>query len=138
MKINSKKLIAEGMKAQKLAYTPYSKFNVGAALLLKNGKIVHGANIENAAYGVTMCAERNAVYSAMCQGYKKEDIVAISITANCKPVASPCGACRQVLFELLNKGTPIYLSNHLGEVIETTPQKLLPLGFGKENLENAK
>jgi cytidine deaminase len=138
MKIDSKKLIKEGFKAQKLAYIPYSNFPVGAALLLKNGKIIHGANIENAAYGVTMCAERNAVYSAICQGYKKEDIVAISITANCKPVASPCGACRQVLFELLNKGTPIYLTNHLGESVETTPQKLLPIGFGKENLDNAK
>jgi cytidine deaminase len=138
MKIDSKKLIKEGFKAQKLAYIPYSNFAVGAALLLKSGKIIHGANIENAAYGVTMCAERNAVYSAICQGYKKEDIVAISITANSKPVASPCGACRQVLFELLNKGTPIYLSNHLGEIIETTPQKLLPIGFGMENLNNAK
>lgn len=138
MKINQKQLIKEGFKAQKLAYIPYSKFPVGAAVLLKNGKIIHGANIENAAYGVTMCAERNAVYSAMCQGYKKEDIVAVAITANCQPVASPCGACRQVLFELLKKGTPIYLSNHLGETITTNPQELLPLGFGKENLDNAK
>ena len=138
MKTKHPKLIAAAFKAQKLAYIPYSKFPVGAAVLLKNGKIIHGANIENAAYGVTMCAERNAVYSAMCQGYKKEDIVAVAITANCQPVASPCGACRQVLFELLKKGTPIYLSNHLGETITTNPQELLPLGFGKENLDNAK
>lgn len=138
MKINEKQLIKEGFKAQKLAYIPYSKFPVGAAVLLKNGKVIHGANIENAAYGVTMCAERNAVYSTMCQGYKKSDIVAVAITANTQPVASPCGACRQVLFELLNKNTTILLANHKGEIIKTTAAELLPLGFGKENLDNAK
>jgi cytidine deaminase len=137
MKTQHPKLIVSAFKAQKLAYIPYSNFAVGAAVLLKDGKIVQGANIENAAYPVTMCAERNAVYSAMCQGYKKDDIVALAITANCQPVASPCGACRQVLFELLNKGTPIYLSNHLGETITTTAELLLPLGFAKENLDNA-
>lgn len=127
-------LIKKAFEAQKLSYSPYSHFAVGAAVLTKDNKIILGANIENAAYGVTMCGERNAIYGAYCQGYHKDDIVALAITANCVPLASPCGACRQVISELVHQGTPIYLANDRGEVKETNPEELLPFAFTKESL----
>lgn len=128
------KLISAAFAAQDNAYVPYSKFKIGAAILLKDGRILKGANIENASYSLTMCGERNAVYRAYCEGYKKEDIVALAITSNCKPVATPCGACRQVLYELIPENTPIYLVNSYGDEIITTPKELLPCGFSKESL----
>ncbi|MDD2434318.1 MAG: cytidine deaminase [Bacilli bacterium] len=128
-------LIKTAIEAQKLAKAPYSKFKVGAAVLLKDGKIIKGANIENAAFGASMCGERNAIFGAYCQGYKKSDIVAIAITANCDPIASPCGTCRQVLFELCPLKTPVYLANNKGKVIETTVKELLPLGFSSESMK---
>ncbi len=127
-------LVKKAFEAQKLSYSPYSHFAVGAAVLTKDNKIILGANIENAAYGVAMCGERNAIYATYCQGYKKEDIAAIAITANCTPLASPCGACRQVISELVNPGTPIILANDKGDIKETTPEELLPFAFTKESL----
>ncbi len=129
------KLIKAALEAQKLAYVPYSHFKVGAAVLCKDGTIVKGANIENAAYGVTMCGERNAVFGTYCRGYCKDDIVAVAITADCEPIASPCGACRQVLSELLNPDTPIYLANNAGQRIVTSVAELLPFAFTKESMK---
>lgn len=131
--MDQNKLIDLAWKARENAYTPYSHFKVGACVALKDGTYVQGCNIENAAYGSTMCAERNAVYGAYCQGYKKEDIVALAIVADCHPLASPCGACRQVLSELLNLDIPIYLANK--QVIEThTIRELMPMVFIGESL----
>ena len=127
-------LMESALDAQKLSYSPYSKFKVGAAVLLKDGTILQGANIENAAYGLTMCGERNAVFRAYCTGYKKEDIVALSISSTCTPPASPCGSCRQVLAELIPFDTPIYLVNTHGDKIVTSPRELLPLAFTEESL----
>ena len=120
-------------KASENSYSPYSNFKVGACLLLKNGEYILGTNIENAAYGSTMCAERNAVYGAYCQGYRKDDIESVTIVCDCSPIASPCGACRQVLSELLNPNTPIILSN--GKQTYTyTIEELMPLAFIGESL----
>lgn len=121
-------LIALAFKATKNSYSPYSGFKVGACVALKNGKHVLGTNIENAAYGSTMCAERNAIYGAYCQGYRKEDISALVIVADCSPLISPCGACRQVLGELLDEQTPIILANKT-EYIKTNMAQLLPMMF---------
>ena len=128
------KLIKAAIDAQKLSYSPYSHFKVGAAILCKDGNIVQGANIENAAYGSAMCGERNAVFGAYCRGYHKNDLVALAITADCSPVVTPCGACRQVLSELCNPEMPVYLANNKGEVIITSIKELLPLAFNKESL----
>lgn len=132
--MDKKKLIAKAFDAQKFSYSPYSNFPVGAALLTKDGKIIQGSNIENASYGLTMCAERNAIFTAYSQGYKKEDIVAIAIVANSEELSSPCGACRQVMSELLLASTPVYLANRLEKEQETTPKELLPFAFSKEHL----
>jgi cytidine deaminase len=121
--------IQEALNARNRAYVPYSHFKVGAAIELKNGKIIHGANIENASFGLTCCAERNALFSLISQGYQKEDIVSITIIANDHGPVSPCGACRQVMHELMPKNTKVYLANTKGEIKETSTDELLPYGF---------
>lgn len=126
-------IIDIAFEATKHAYIPYSKFAVGSCVLLKDGKQIIGCNIENAAYGSTMCAERNAVYATYCQGYTKEDIIAIAIVADCEPLASPCGACRQVLAELLLPKTPIILANRQRYEI-TDIETLLPMAFTGDSL----
>jgi cytidine deaminase len=123
------KQIDEAIKAREKAYVPYSKFKVGAAIELKDGTYIHGANIENASFGLTNCAERSALYSLYSQGYQKEDIKSMTIIANDHGPVSPCGACRQVMHELLPKGTKIILANTQGKTLETTPDELLPYAF---------
>ena len=121
-------LVNEAFRASQNAYAPYSKFYVGACVLVEDGTLIYGANIENAAYGSSMCAERNAIYQVYCRGYHKEDIKALAIVADCKPLISPCGACRQVLAELLNKDTPIILG--CKDYFKVTPiEELLPHAF---------
>lgn len=93
-----KSLYKKASTAKKNAYSPYSQFNVGAAILLTDGKIITGCNIENASYGLTMCAERTAIFSTISKGYRKGDIVAIAVSASSNNF-SPCGACRQVISE---------------------------------------
>lgn len=123
------KNIDQALIARSKAYTPYSNFKVGAAIELKNGLFIHGANIENASFGLSNCAERSALFSLYSQGYKKEDIVSITIIANDHGPVSPCGACRQVMHELLPKNTKIILANTKGDQLETTPDDLLPYAF---------
>ncbi|MBO6046837.1 MAG: cytidine deaminase [Erysipelotrichaceae bacterium] len=127
------RLIKEAYEAQKKAYIPYSHFAVGACILTKDGHYIHGCNIENAAYGSTMCAERNAVYHAYCVGYQKEDIEALAIVGDGPVMISPCGACRQVLSELLLPDTPIILASRTDYNV-TTIKELLPLSFTKESM----
>ncbi|MDO4519154.1 MAG: cytidine deaminase [Eubacteriales bacterium] len=132
--MNEKKLIEKAFEAMEYAYVPYSHFRVGACVLTSDGNYLPGANIENAAYGSTMCAERNAVFGAYCRGYRKNEIQALAIVCEGKRPAAPCGSCRQVLSELLDPKTPIYLSN--GEItIEKTIAELLPMSFGEEDLK---
>ena len=131
--MNKEKLVELAFAARENAYAPYSHFAVGACVELKDGHYVQGCNIENAAYGSTMCAERNAIYGAYCQGYRKDDIVALAIVAECSPLISPCGACRQVISELVGLDVPIYLASN--EIIEThTIRELLPMLFIGESL----
>lgn len=133
--MNKELLITKSIEATKLSYSPYSNFKVGAAILMKDGNIVMGANIENASYGLTMCAERNTVFKAMLDGYKKEDMVAMALCADADEVPYPCGACRQVLSELFPLDTPIYVHNTRGKILETNVKELLPYIFNKENLD---
>lgn len=132
--IDEEKLMNEAIRAREKSYSPYSEFAVGAALLCKDGRIYHGANIENASYSLCMCAERNAVYHALCDGRKKEDFIALAVVADTIRPVSPCGACRQVLSELLPEGAPIYLGNLDGDIEETTVEDLLPGAFTKDDL----
>ncbi len=123
------KKIEQAMLARSRAYVPYSHFKVGAAIELKDGTFIHGANVENASFGLTNCAERSALFSLISQGYDTQDIVSMTIIANDHGPVSPCGACRQVMHELLPKGTPIVLANTQGMIQETNPDELLPFGF---------
>ena len=130
-----KELIKKAVEARKLSYSPYSHFAVGAALLCKDGSVFVGANIENSSYPLCMCAERNAIYNAYLNGKKKEDFVALALSADTDEPCSPCGACRQVLSELFPKDAPIYMSNLKGDVKETNIEELLPFAFSEEDLK---
>ena len=112
--MDQNKLIDLAWKARENAYVPYSHFKVGACIALKDGTFVQGCNIENAAYGSTMCAE-------------------LAIVADCSPIASPCGACRQVLSELVDLEMPIFLANK-EKVEKHTIGELLPMVFIGESL----
>lgn len=129
-----KDLLKQAEQARKLSYSPYSRFKVGAALLCKDGKVFLGANIENSSYPLCMCAERNALYHAMMNGYTKNDFCALAIVADTPAVCSPCGACRQVISELFPKDGVIVLANLKGAYQETNIEALLPLAFSGEDL----
>lgn len=131
--MKKEELMDYARKAQQNAYAPYSNFYVGAALLLKDGNVILGSNVENASYGLTNCAERSAMFSALSQGYKKEDFVDLAIFSSCNPPASPCGACRQVMVELLNADSKVYFGNEQG-IIESSVKELVPFAFDKESL----
>jgi cytidine deaminase len=116
-------------KASKKAYAPYSKFHVGAALLTDRGEIITGCNVENASYGLTICAERNAIFAAVARGIRK--FKAVAIVASGKQMPFPCGACRQVLVEFCGKDTPVYIApvRKLSQYDESTLGDLLPRSF---------
>ena len=117
------------MKVRKQAYAPYSNYPVGAALLMEDGSIITGANVENASFGLTMCAERTAVTTAITAGYRK--IVAVAVATD--NAGSPCGACRQVLTEFAGD-VPVYLVDAAGNGRDTTLYTLLPDHFGPQHL----
>ena len=114
------------------AYVPYSKFPVAALLIDNNGKKYKGVNVENASYGLTLCAERNTITTAVTGGMKK--IKLLVITGNTPEPISPCGACRQVIREFSDKDTVIILANKDGKYESTSLEKLLPYSFGPEDL----
>ncbi|MEH7247430.1 cytidine deaminase [Neobacillus niacini] len=127
-------LIEEAKKARDKAYVPYSNFKVGAALLTVDGKVIHGCNIENAAYSVANCAERTALFKAYADGdtqYK-----ALVVVGDTKRPITPCGACRQVISELCNKDMKVILTNLNGEIKEMTVEELLPGAFSPEDLQD--
>ena len=124
----------EVREAQSRAYVPYSKFKGGAFLKTKDGQSFYGANVENAAYPMTICAERSSLVSAISQGYRPGDFESITITVDADEPSSPCGACRQVLKELCDDDMPVYMTNQTGKVIESTVEQLLPLGFSGKDL----
>ena len=130
-------LIEEAFAARKMAYTPYSHFQVGAALLTEKGGIYRGCNIENAAYTPTNCAERTAFFKAVSEGVKEFD--AICIVGRKEGIlteyAAPCGVCRQVMMEFCNPETfQIILAVDKEHYDIYTLKELLPLGFGPTNL----
>lgn len=125
--------ILEAKKAYDNSYSPYSKFAVGAAIKLKNGTYIHGANIENGSFGLSNCAERSALFAAYSMGYNKDDFESMTVIANSNNPISPCGACRQVMSELLNKDTMITLTNLNGVEKHVTIVDLLPYAFDLEN-----
>ncbi len=130
-----KKLLEEAIyfakRARDNAYAPYSNFKVGAAVVTKSGKIFTGCNIENASYGLTMCAERVAIFKAVSEG--ERDISSIVVVTDTNPPAAPCGACRQVIREF-GKEIEVIMTNLKGDIIIKSLSELLPLDFGPEDL----
>ncbi|MBU1097120.1 MAG: cytidine deaminase [Bacteroidetes bacterium] len=127
-----KLLIEEAEKAKTKAYAPYSNFRVGAALLTEDGKIYTGGNIENASYGLTMCAERTAVYKAVLEGEKK--FRAVAITSDSHDYISPCGACRQVLAELCGLDIDVIMLKNINDFKLVKLKELLPYSFTRDSL----
>lgn len=123
-------LVQAAHKAQQAAYAPYSKYRVGAALRTRSGKVYLGANIENAAYPDSICAERVAIFTAIMQGEREFDSIAV-VT---RDGGSPCGSCRQVLAEFALHAT-VLLADQSGQILqESTVDKLLPGAFLPSNL----
>jgi cytidine deaminase len=118
-------LFAEAVKAADSAYVVYSKFRVGAALLCEDGSIVTGCNVENRSYGLTICAERNAVFAAVALGKRRFTALAVSTPDSVEPVG-PCGACRQVLSEFMSPETPVRFAGSGPKQVDTTIGELLP------------
>ncbi len=132
-------LIKEALEARKMAYTPYSHFQVGAALLTTDGKIYRGCNIENAAYTPTNCAERTAFFKAVSEG--KREFTAIAIVGGAEDATefdwcAPCGVCRQVMEEFCDESTfEIVLARSVDVYEIYTLKELFPKGFGPKNLK---
>ena len=133
------RLIEEALEARKMAYTPYSHFQVGAALLTTDGKIYRGCNIENAAYTPTNCAERTAFFKAVSEG--KREFTAIAIVGGAEDATefdwcAPCGVCRQVMEEFCDEEAfEIVLARSVDEYEIYTLKELFPKGFGPKNLK---
>ncbi len=123
------RLLAEARTAQLSAYAPYSNFSVGAAVLTADGSIYHGCNVENASFGLTVCAERVAVFSAVADGCM--DIVAVAVVTSAPRLCKPCGACRQVLIEFSHTENPIMVlsATVAGESAVESINELLPDNF---------
>lgn len=124
------KLFEAAFAAQQRAHAPYSNFPVGAAVLTEDGRIHAGANIENSSYGLTVCAERNAIGRAVGEGAKK--VLAVAVVANTKKPCPPCGMCRQVLAEFAGPDTPVKSRTPGGAEEQYPLRELLPHAFTRD------
>ncbi|MCJ0931044.1 cytidine deaminase [Virgibacillus halodenitrificans] len=129
-----KQLIEKAIKIKECAYVPYSKFLVGAAVLTGSGRIYTGCNIENAAYPVSCCAERVAIFNAISNGEK--EFKEMAVVADTQRPVPPCGSCRQVMSEFFSSDMRIHLTNLENEVKTVTMEELLPFSFQPSDLHN--
>ncbi len=120
-------LFAAARAAQKNAYAPYSKFFVGSALMTGKGTIYSGCNVENASYGLTICAERNAIFQMIAAG--EREIKSLLVMGSSERFLPPCGSCRQVMAEFAEPDTTVYLCNQEGTFETATVGELLPRHF---------
>ena len=125
----------ELLKLQDNSYSPYSNFKVSCILVMNDGKKINGVNVENASYGATICAERNAITTAITQGYKKGDFKELYVMIDNDNLGTPCFMCRQVINEFFLENTKIICMNKSGEVKEYTVKELCPDPFGEEDLK---
>lgn len=126
--IDFEQLIQKALRAKEKAYAPYSNFHVGAAVLGKSGTIYTGCNIENAAYPVTNCAERTALFKAVSEGEK--EFLALAVVSDSENYVSPCGMCRQALAEFCGSDFQILMCRINGDYKIMTLEELLPESFG--------
>lgn len=134
-KLSDRDLVEEARRAGERAYAPYSRFRVGAALLAGDGRVFTGCNVENASFGLSICAERNAVARAVAAGCR--DFVAVAIAADADRPVSPCGACRQVLAEF-NPGMRVIMAGRKGPASVSRLDRLLPSAFGPRHMKRSK
>ncbi|MBM6619124.1 cytidine deaminase [Bacillus suaedaesalsae] len=127
--MNKELLMQSARQMKERAYVPYSKFPVGAAILLADGSVINGVNVENVSLGATNCAERTAIFTAVASGYKKGDFRAIAVAGDTKDFLPPCSICRQVLAEFCLPDMPVYLTNDKNDILELTLKELLPYAF---------
>jgi cytidine deaminase len=126
-----RELLRLARSARTRAHAPFSRFKVGAALRTSGGEIVTGCNIENASYGLTLCAERVAVFKAISEGLRRFD--AIAVVADSREPTAPCGPCRQILWEFCGD-IAIHMSDLRGNVVTKQASELLPLPFDRRSL----
>jgi cytidine deaminase len=130
-KLNKQALVRRAAEARKRAYAPYSHYKVGAAVLGRSGRVYTGCNVENASYGLAICAERNAIFKGVSEGEKEFLAIAV-VTSN---GGSPCGACRQVEYEFMRPDARVLLADaRLRDIQEFTIGELLPDGFAPSDL----
>lgn len=133
--MNKNILFSEAEKASENSYSPYSKFRVGAALLCEDGEIIRGSNIENRSFGLTNCAERSAIFTALSKG--KTEFKALAIFCpDADYAVSPCGACRQVISEFTESSFPIFFAGNDKNYIESTIGELFPFNALDELKDN--
>lgn len=135
--MDKKELVKEALAAREFAYTPYSKFNVGAALFCKNGRVFRGCNIESASYTPTNCAERTAFFKAVSEGEREFSAIAIvGGPAGAPPVdfCYPCGVCRQVMAEFCGRDFKVYIAKSESEIREYSLDEIIPFAFTQEDL----
>lgn len=120
------------------SYSPYSKFRVSSIVVLKNGINYEGVNIENSSYGATVCAERVAIFKAVCDGYRKGDFKEIYIMCDSPKVSSSCFICRQVICEFFEEDAEIIFVSNLGEEKRYKVSEVCPYPFDNDDLEEAK
>jgi len=126
-------LVARALAARAGSYSPYSNFAVGAAVRTKDGAVFVGANVENASYGVSVCAERVAILAAVNAGAR--ELSAVVVATSTSPPVAPCGICRQTMAEFADDATPVILINDRGERRDTTLAELLPYAFRRRDLK---
>lgn len=129
--MQNRDLIEKAKEAMQYAYTPYSNFKVGAALLTKSGKVYLGCNIENSSYGATNCAERTAIFKAISEG--EREFVKIAVVSTSGEETYPCGICRQVVAEHMPEGSFLFEDRN-GTIKEYGMDEILPYAFTKESL----
>jgi cytidine deaminase len=125
--MNFEKLLKAAQQIKEKAYAPYSHFHVGAALLTPSGKIYTGCNVENTSYGLTICAERNAIFQMVNDG--EHEISELLVIGDTDQFLPPCGACRQVIAEFAAKDTIIYMCNRNGQFKQSTVSEIMPFSF---------
>ena len=135
--MTDEKLLELALDARKNAYVPYSGYAVGAALLAEDGRVFTGCNVENAAYGNTLCAERTALFKAVSEGVTKFTDIAVVGSRRGEinqQITSPCGVCRQALFEFGGPELNVIMAKTPDDFMERSMDELLPFGFGPSNV----
>jgi cytidine deaminase len=131
--VSDDELIERAKEARIAAHAPYSSFEVGAALVSTDGRVFTGCNIENSAYGLSMCAERVAIFKAVSEGAR--EFTKIAVVTDTESLTPPCGCCRQMIWEFASDGTEVILANLMGDIRAFDIKDLLPEAFDARFLE---